>query len=144
VARVQETYQRKLANEMRSRRERLIDGLKVALTEGNKLKNELVREDHSQLTEGLLSVVEEGLQGRSAERRTFYVETVVPGLMDRGATPEVLERALRQWTQRTTQEVVQALEPAADQRQAQAWMEAFFSGLVDEMRQAARLRGGGK
>lgn len=144
VARVKETYQRKLANEMRSRRERLIDGLKVALSDGGKLGDGLGREDYTQLTEGLLSVVEEGLQGRSAERRTFYVETVVPSFMSRGATPETLEKVMRKWTHGAVNEVSQALEPAAEQRQAEAWLNAFFTGLVDEMRGAARPRGGGR
>lgn len=145
MAKVKETYQRKLVNELRHRRERLIEGLRVAMSDDDpEFGKGLGREDFAQLTEGMLSVIDEGLQGRSAERRTFFVETVVPGLMARGATPGEVETVMRRWTGGMAGAVTEDLEPATDQRQAMAWMDAFFSGLVDEMRNVAQPQGGGR
>lgn len=140
MARVQEKYQRKLMTAMKGRRERerFIDQLKKALSKhGGGMGTAWAREDHAQMCEGLMSILTEGLQGRSNELRTIYVETVVSGLMAQGATPQALKALLRAWSEGVQKELETEMENLSDKREGMQWMREFFDGLVLDVERTA-------
>jgi hypothetical protein len=138
VARVQEKFQRRLATQSRSKRERFIDCMQQAMTAQGIQRNPLSRDDLTQMMEGFVSVITEALQGRSTEVRTFYVETVVPGMMRKGIDSPSLVETMRAWTDGVQEILRDELKTAPDRSDAMQWMTAFFREFMSDVDRAAR------
>ncbi len=103
-------------------------------------RNPLSRDDLVQMMEGFVSVITEALQGRSTEVRTFYVETVVPGMIRKGIAQASLIPTIKAWTERV-QEVLRAeLKDAPDRTDAVQWMTSFFKDFMSDVERAARTK----
>ncbi len=138
MARVQEKFQRRLATQARSKRERFIDCMQQAMTAQGTERNPLSRDDLSQMMEGFTSVITEALQGRSTEVRTFYVETVVPGMARKGLAPTTLIQTMRAWTEGVQEVLRSELSAAPDRSEGIQWMSAFFKEFMADVERATR------
>ncbi|MGA9523960.1 MAG: hypothetical protein WBV82_21040 [Myxococcaceae bacterium] len=140
MARVQEKFQRRLATQARSKRERFIDCMQQAIKSQGIDHNPLSRDDLAQMMEGFVSVISEALQGRSTEVRTFYVETVVPGLIRKGIPMDSLVPTIKAWTEGVQEVLRDELKEAPDRSGAMQWMSSFFKDYMSDVERATRTK----
>jgi hypothetical protein len=145
LARVQEKFQRHLATQVRNRKERFIEFMQEAVASigGPKAVN-LTRDDLNQVIEGFTSVVTEALQGRSNEIRTFWVETVVPGMVRKGIAPNNIVQAMKTWVKSVQEMLQNDLGAIPDRKEAAQWMGSFFNEFISDVERSARTAGGAK
>jgi hypothetical protein len=127
---------------VRNGRERLAEVMNQAILEvGGIPSNTLARDEILQLMDGFAAVVQEGVQGKSNELRTLYVEVVIPALVRRGIDAGTAARLMREWLDKVHTELRTEVRTLADSREAMQWLEGFSREMSADVQRAAQATG---
>lgn len=89
-------------------------------------------EDVAQMVDGFLVLLDEELTAGPKERRAFFVETVIPSLIQAGMEPWALLRGSTQFSIVLAHGIASAAAPE-DRDAAIARLSGFFAGYLEEM-----------
>ncbi|WP_157069063.1 hypothetical protein [Sandaracinus amylolyticus] len=94
------------------------------------------RDDLAQMVDGFLHVLRERADARSDDAYEFYIDTVIPGLVAQGSSPESIVHGTVAWCARVMVLATRGL-PHPDDTVELDWLAAFFAGYVRDIANSA-------